>query len=76
MSVAEAFKSDNLSDLSFAPSAMYALAAPSIPEEARQEAVALAGQAASASPPCSVELATPGPIRRWSGTCRSRSRQT
>lgn len=42
MSVAEAFKSANFSDLNIAPSAMYVLAAPSVPEEARQQAVALA----------------------------------
>lgn len=39
MSVAESFKLDNLSDLSIAPSALYALAAPSTPEPARIEAV-------------------------------------
>jgi hypothetical protein len=42
MAVAEAFKSDNLSDLSFAPSALYALAAPSVPDDVRQEAITLA----------------------------------
>ncbi len=42
MSVANAFKTDKLSDLSLAPSALYLLAAPSTPEEARLEAVELA----------------------------------
>lgn len=37
MNVAEAFKTDNLSDLQIAPSALYALAAPSTPAEAREE---------------------------------------
>jgi hypothetical protein len=39
MEVAENFKSVNLSDLDFAPSALYALAAPSTPESAREEAI-------------------------------------
>jgi hypothetical protein len=42
MSVAETFKTDNLSDLNFAPSALYLLAAPSTPDEAREEAIARA----------------------------------
>ena len=42
MSVAVAFKSDNLSDLSIAPSALYLLAAPSTPPTARTEALARA----------------------------------
>lgn len=37
--VAEAFKSDNLSDLDMAPSAMYALSAPSVPPEVRELAI-------------------------------------
>jgi Protein of unknown function (DUF3102) len=36
MSVGEAFKTDNLSDLDIAPSALYLLAAPSTPEDIRQ----------------------------------------
>jgi len=40
MQVAESFKSDNLSFLQgFQPSALYALAAPSTPEPAREEAI-------------------------------------
>jgi hypothetical protein len=39
MNVAEAFKTDNLSDLQIAPSALYALASPSTPAEARAEAL-------------------------------------
>lgn len=39
MAVHERFKSDNLSDLAFGPSALYALAAPSVPDEARAEAI-------------------------------------
>ncbi|MFB3041776.1 MAG: DUF5131 family protein [Candidatus Poribacteria bacterium] len=39
ISVAEAFKSDKLSDLSLAPSALYLLAAPSTPKSARREAL-------------------------------------
>lgn len=44
MRVAEQFsgKTDNLSELSLAPSALYLLAAPSTPEKAREEAVARA----------------------------------
>lgn len=42
MQVAETFKSENFSDLSFAPSALYKLAAPSTPESARLEAIARA----------------------------------
>lgn len=42
MSVANAFKNDNLSDLKFGPSALYLLSAPSTPEEARAEAIARA----------------------------------
>ena len=37
--VADTFKSDNLSDLEIAPSALYMLAAPSTPAGARQEAI-------------------------------------
>jgi hypothetical protein len=44
MNVAERFKTDNLSDLQIAPSALYALAAPSTPDEAREEAVQVAEQ--------------------------------
>jgi hypothetical protein len=49
MNVAETFKTDNLSDLQIAPSALYALAAPSTPEAARAEALqqARAGQPVS-----------------------------
>ena len=39
MNVAEAFKSEKFSDLNIAPSALYALSAPSVPESARQEAI-------------------------------------
>ena len=39
MRVAERFKSVNLTDLNFAPSALYVLAAPSTPESAREEAI-------------------------------------
>lgn len=39
MRVAEAFKSENFSDLNFAPSALYLLAAPSTPDEVRREAL-------------------------------------
>ena len=42
MQVAETFKSENFSDLPFAPSALYELAAPSTPEQARLEAIARA----------------------------------
>lgn len=42
MNVARQFKSNNLSLLNYATSALYALSAPSVPEEARQEAQALA----------------------------------
>lgn len=42
MAVAEQFKSANFADLNFSPSALYALAAPSVPEEARQEALDVA----------------------------------
>ncbi|MCB0105489.1 MAG: DUF3102 domain-containing protein [Caldilineaceae bacterium] len=47
MQVAERFKNNNLLDLSIAPSALYALAAPSTPEPARAEAIerAQAGEA-------------------------------
>ncbi len=39
MAVAHSFKSANFADLSIAPSALYALAGPSVPAAARQEAV-------------------------------------
>lgn len=39
MRVADRFKSVNLTDLTIAPSALYLLAAPSTPDEARQEAI-------------------------------------
>lgn len=39
MNVADAFKNDNLSDLKIGASALYLLAAPSTPDEARQEAI-------------------------------------
>jgi predicted nucleic acid-binding Zn-ribbon protein len=39
MQVAETFKSANFADLQIAPSALYALAAPSTPESAREEAL-------------------------------------
>ena len=42
MNVAEVFKTTNFVELTIAPSAMYAIAAPSVPAEARQEAVELA----------------------------------
>lgn len=42
MAVAERFKSENFSDLKIAPSALYLLAAPSTPESARAEVLALA----------------------------------
>jgi hypothetical protein len=42
MSVADAFKSATVADLPIGPKALYALAAPSVPEPARQEAIALA----------------------------------
>lgn len=44
MAVAEQFKSANFADLDFAPSALYLLAAPSTPPEARQEAIERAEQ--------------------------------
>lgn len=49
MRVAEVFKMETISDLQFAPSALYILAASSIPEGAREEAVnrALKGEAIS-----------------------------
>lgn len=39
MAVADSFKSDKLSDLDIAPSALYLLSAPSTPEEVREEAL-------------------------------------
>lgn len=39
MRAAERFKNVNLTDLNFSPSALYLLSSPSVPEEARQEAV-------------------------------------
>ena len=39
MSVAEKFKSEKIADLNFQPSAAYLLAAPSVPDEAREKAV-------------------------------------
>ena len=39
MAVADQFKTDNLSDLSIAPSALYLLASPSTPEPARAEVI-------------------------------------
>lgn len=39
ISVAEQFKSDTVSDLAIAPSALYLLASPSTPEPARREAI-------------------------------------
>lgn len=49
MRVAEVFKMETISDLQFAPSALYILAASSIPERAREEAVdrALKGETIS-----------------------------
>ncbi len=47
MRVAEAFKSENFSDLNFAPSALYLLAAPSTPDEVRREALERAYQGES-----------------------------
>lgn len=47
MRVAEAFKSENFSDLDFAPSALYLLAAPSTPDEVRREALERAYQGES-----------------------------
>lgn len=43
MNVAKKFESNNLLDLSIAPSALYLLAAPSTPKVAREEAIARAG---------------------------------
>ena len=43
MAVTRQFKTANFADLSIAPSALYALAGPSVPEAARQEAVQRAG---------------------------------
>jgi hypothetical protein len=37
---ADAFKSAKFADLQIAPSALYALSAPSVPQEARDEAIA------------------------------------
>jgi hypothetical protein len=42
MAVADAFKNANFAYLDLAPSALQALAAPSVPESARQEAIAIA----------------------------------
>ena len=42
MNVSSNFNFDNLSKLDFAPSALYLLAAPSTPEQARTEALTLA----------------------------------
>jgi hypothetical protein len=42
MNVARQFKNENFSDLQFAPSALYILSAPSIPEAARAEALSRA----------------------------------
>ncbi len=39
MAVAERFKTDTVSDLDFAPTALYALSAPDVPEEATEEAI-------------------------------------
>ena len=47
MRVAEAFKSENFSDLNFAPSALYLLAAPSTPDDVRREALERAYQGES-----------------------------
>lgn len=44
MRVADCFKSANFADLSIAPSALYLLAAPSTPDEAREEAIERAEQ--------------------------------
>lgn len=44
MRVADTFKSENFSDLALAPSALYLLASPSTPDEARQEAIERARQ--------------------------------
>lgn len=44
MAVAEKFKSANIADLNFAPTALYLLASSSVPDEARQEAVDRAAQ--------------------------------
>ncbi|GAB4540934.1 MAG: hypothetical protein Tsb0014_32480 [Pleurocapsa sp.] len=43
MRVAEAFKTANFADLDFAASALYLLAAPSVPEQVRQTALEMAG---------------------------------
>ena len=50
ISVAERFKSVNFADLRIDVSALYLLAAPSTPEAAAQEAVALATQGEAISP--------------------------
>ena len=44
MRVAEVFKTANFADLDFAASALYLLAAPSIPEQVRETAITLANQ--------------------------------
>jgi len=44
MQVADKFKSENFSDLRIAPSALYLLAAPSTPDDVREEALRRAGQ--------------------------------
>jgi hypothetical protein len=53
MAVADRFKNANIADLNFAPSALYMLSAPSVPEEARAAAI----QRAQAGEPVGVHAA-------------------
>ena len=83
MSVAERFKADNLSDVRIAPSALYLLAAPSTPEEAREEALARAEEGETISHSAAKEIvrehrpeppsmpARPAPVVRPTSTTRS-----
>ncbi len=56
MYVADKFKSENFTDLDFAPSALYLLAAPSTPEEALQSALELAEKGETISHALAKEL--------------------
>lgn len=58
MSVAHIFNSDNLSELSFAPSALYILAAPSTPSQVRQEALERAAQGETITHSKALAIAT------------------
>ncbi len=56
MRVAEVFKSETVSDLQLAPSALYILAAPSTPETARKEAITRAEAGESIGKKTAVEI--------------------